>query len=130
MTRRPLIAALFLLLACGGDSSTTPTGPTPGFTFSLSPSTLTIVIGESGDYTVTVARTDGFTGPVSVAIDNPPSGVSVTPTTIEAGSTTGTLTLTTISGSSPGVFVLTVRASGPGVATKSTDANLVTRIIP
>ncbi len=131
MTFRPLlIGALSLVLACGGDDGgNTPTGPTPDFTFSVAPATLTIVVGESGDYTVSVTRTGGFTGRVSVSIPQLPSGVTAATLSIEEGQTSGSLTIDVAPSSVPGVFELTVRASASGVGQKATDATLVTRIV-
>ncbi len=127
---RLLPALLLAVLACGGDDGPAgPTEPTPNYNLAVTPATLTIVIGERGAYTVTVTRTGGFAGAVSVRIDELPDGVTVTPLTIDAGQTTGTLEVATSAQSRPGVFTLTVRSSATGLAPKTTDTTLVTRIV-
>ena len=131
-TRTRWSAALLVLLsACGGgdESPGTPTGPTPDFALSISPATLTIVIGESGDLVVTVARSGGFTGAVSVTVDGLPAGVRSAELTIEEGQTSGALTLSATSSSQPGVWTLTVRGSASAVGVRSREAGLVTRVV-
>ena len=130
MKRTLWLSALLLTAACGGDSTTNdPTGPAPDFNFSVSPATLTVVIGEEGEFEVALTRSGGFSGSVTVTADNLPRGVTSAPTTLLAGETHGTMTLTVGVTGEPGVFALTIRASAQGLSQKSTDAILVTRIV-
>jgi len=130
-TLRWSASLLILLWACGGGDQGpgTPTGPTPDFALSISPSTLTIVIGESGDLLVTVARSGGFTGAVSITVDGLPAGVRGNSLSIGEGQTSVAITLTATATSQPGVWALTVRGSAAAVGQKSTEATLVTRIV-
>jgi hypothetical protein len=78
----------------------------PNFTLSASPASLTVVQGNSGNSTVTVTPSGGFTGSVTLSNSALPSGVTATfgtnPTTstsvvtftASASATTGTSTIT------------------------------------
>lgn len=70
---------------------------------------------------VTIDRTGGFTGAVNLSVENLPSNVtgSFSPSTIQAGSTTSTLTLTSNALTALGTFTVTIRAGGTGVADKT-----------
>ena len=127
---KPSIAllALVMLSACGGDSG--PSAPAgPDFGLAVSPATLTIVIGESDEYEITLTRLGGFAGDVTVTVVNLPRGVTFIPVTIPSGATVGTATVAVASSSEPGVFTLTVRGTAPGLTARSTDTVLVTRIV-
>lgn len=122
---------LILSTACGGSDggSGPPTGPTPDFALSVAPETLTIVIGERGDLLITITRSGGFTGAVSVSVDGLPSGVQGASLTIEEGLTSGAILVSVSHSADPGVWALTVRASAPSVGNKSREATLVTHIV-
>ncbi len=79
---------------------------TPGFTLSVSPSSLTITQGSNGTSTITVTDLGGFSGSVTLAASglpsgvtaafgtNPTSGTSVLTLTASATAATGTSTVT------------------------------------
>src|SRR5208282_2175595 len=56
-------------------SITTSAPPTPNFTLSASPGSLTIVQGNGGSSTITITPQNGFTGSVSLSAAGLPSGV-------------------------------------------------------
>jgi hypothetical protein len=58
--------------------------PRPDFALRVVPSSLTVPINGTGSVTVYVDRRDGFTGPVKLALANPPAGFSAQPATIPA----------------------------------------------
>jgi len=77
----------------GGDGTTTPTpDPTPtmppavqgSFTAALDKATDSIRLNETKSYTLTLTPANGLTGGVTLALDNPPVGVSAkfTPATV------------------------------------------------
>ena len=73
--------------------------PSQGFTISSSPSALTIAQGSSGTDTITVTDSGGFTGSVTLAASNLPSGVTAT---FATNPTTGASALTlAVSASAP-----------------------------
>jgi len=88
-----------------------PATPTPNFSLSASPASLTVTQGTSGSSTITVTPSGGFTGSVTLSTSTLPSGVTATfgtnPTTSSSSvtftasstATTGT-TSVTITGTS------------------------------
>lgn len=113
--RRMLYVAWFLFLSListlGAAAQT--------FTISASPSTLTI---HPGDLNVPVTITVGsstYTGPINVTLTNLPSGITVSPLTLTAGST-GTLQLSAALNADQEAFP----ANSPG--NPNTKANTVT----
>ena len=92
--------------------------PSPGFTLSLNPTSLTVQQGSNGTTTLTITPQNGFTGTVSLSLeyagtaagtgslslvngnDNPVSGISLSPTSVS------------VTGSSPVTQDLTVSVAG------------------
>jgi hypothetical protein len=77
--------------------SPTPT-PAPGLTLAASPSALTITRGQSGNVSVNVSPTGGFTGTVALACSNLPAGVTCafSPASVDGSSATSSaLTIAT-----------------------------------
>ncbi len=76
-------------------------GSTPDFAISATPSSASVLVGNSATYTVTITPTNGFTDTVTLSASGLPTGAtaSFNPATI-SGSGTSTLTVTT-SGSTP-----------------------------
>jgi len=66
-----LAALVFALTACGGPS--TPPGD---FSLTLDKGSISIVKGSSGDISITVNKTGGFTDAVSFSVSNLPGGVT------------------------------------------------------
>jgi hypothetical protein len=123
---RVLAAALLATAAaCGGDGG--GTDPDPAITVAVGPATASVIQGASATVPVTITRSGGFAGPVSLTLTGAPEGVTGTfdPTPIPAGATASTLTLTVAAGVEPGDYPLTVRATGDGVDDK-TDALALT----
>jgi kumamolisin len=114
--------------------------PTPSFSLSASPSTVTIAQGANGTSTITVTDQGGFSGAVTLAASGLPSGVtasfspnpasttSVLTLSASATAATGTVTVT-IEGTSGSLTAtttvsLTVTASGGGGAVTLTPTSL------
>lgn len=85
-------------------------GQTSGFTLSISPSSLTVLQGDNGAYTVTLTRNAGFTDPVALAVSGVPSGTtaSFNPVTISGATSSSTLTVAAASNAATGLSSLTV----------------------
>jgi subtilisin family serine protease len=97
---------------------------TQNFTLSASPSSRTISRGARTTYTVTITRSGGFTGSVSLAIGGLPAGATGTfsPNPATAGSST--LTVTTTGSTPAGSFPLTITGTGAGL-TRTAPVTLV-----
>jgi hypothetical protein len=125
-------AATFLSGCGGGDSDPTNPGggnPTPSISINLSGTSLNITAGSSGQITVSVTRSGGFTGAVTVAADVP-TGVTATPVTVPAGSTSGVLTFQVAGTAAAGTVTATVRATGQGVQQVTAPVSLVIAAAP
>ena len=128
LTRRTaaLILAALSLTACGGDGGTDPDpgGGTPAITVATSASSLALEQGASGTVNVSIARSGGFTGPVTLAIEGAPTGVTATAAPNPVTSDAATLTIATTGSAPVGSHALTVRATGAGVAAKTAPLTL------
>ena len=91
----------------------------PNFTLSASPSTINLTPGGSGETTITVTPTNGFTGAVNLTVTaiGAPSGVTASlsqPSITGAGS--ATLSVTTTSATPGGNLLVTVTGSSEGIS--------------
>jgi hypothetical protein len=117
--------------ACGGTPSTclsvTPAGTvTPDFTISASPSSVSVVQGNSGNSTISTTALNGFNSAISLSSSGAPAGVTVSfsPTSIAAPGT-GSSTMTMAVGASVAVGTYTITVTGTGGAlTHTTTVNL------
>ena len=78
---RPVVALLAVsaLASCGGDKSSTPTGPAADFTVDASIGSTVQAGGAPASLSVTVKGTGGFVGLVTVNIAGVPDAASVQP---------------------------------------------------
>jgi hypothetical protein len=117
--------------ACGGTpsicQSVTPGGTaTPDFTISASPSTVSVVVGNSGSSTISTSALNGFNSAISLSASGQPAGVTVSlsPTSIAApGTGSSTMTLAVASTTALGTYTITVTGTGGGI-THSTTVTL------
>ncbi|MCC6245450.1 MAG: hypothetical protein IT353_21630 [Gemmatimonadaceae bacterium] len=103
--------------------------PVPAITVAASPGALSLVAGTGGTSTLTLTRTN-FTGDVAFTLQSPPAGISASfapPTTSAASSVVSISVATTVA---PGVYPLTVLASGTGVEPKSVALTLTVTAPP
>ncbi len=93
----------------------------PGLTVSLGAPTVSVAAGANATNSVSITRIGGFTGDVTLALENAPAGVTGTfaPATIGAAASTSTLTLTLAANTAVGSYTLTVRAIGTGVTAQT-----------
>ncbi|MBU6410814.1 MAG: DUF1349 domain-containing protein, partial [Verrucomicrobia bacterium] len=118
----------------------TITAPGPDFSLSASPSSLTVAQGTNGTSAITINPIAGFNGTVSLSASGLPSGVTVSfnPSSATNGSTltlsasgtaaagTSIITITGTSGSltNSTSISLTIAASGGGLPSGWTDADI------
>lgn len=111
-----IIAVLVTLGGCGGGVSNTGGGgiqpPTGSFSLSLSSPTLNISAATSGSVTVSVIGSNGFNSTVTLIPSNPPTGVTVSPTSarITAGQSQQ-FTFTAVSYASPSDSSISIMGS-------------------
>ncbi|MGI0087311.1 MAG: fibronectin type III domain-containing protein [Nitrosotalea sp.] len=101
--------------------------PTPDFTISSSPSSLTINPGSSGSTTVTISQLNGFTDTVSLTASSG-LGTSLTPTTISGGAGTSQLSITVPANTAGGTYQVTV--TGTDTSSSLSHSTTVTVTVP
>lgn len=84
------------------------TPPTPDFSVSASPSSLSFVTGGTGSFTVAVAPTGGFNGTVTLTPSSTPAGLTVTPASATSAAPGYPSATFTVSGSTAGTYTVTV----------------------
>jgi len=95
------------------------------FTLAVSPASQTVVPGAATNYTVTVAVSNSFSGPVALGISGLPPlvGAAFSPSSVTGGGSS-TLTLTASNGISSGTYNLTAIGAS-GVLTNTAGLTLV-----
>ncbi len=101
--------------------------PVAGFSLSASPSSLTVLQGNSGSSTITSTATGGFNTAVALTASGQPSGVTVgfSPTSI-TGTGTSTMNITVASTTTPGTYPITVTGTAGSTVHTTTVALTVT----
>jgi uncharacterized membrane protein len=105
---------------------TVTSGASPDFTISASPTSASVVQGNSGSTTITTAISGGFSSAVALSATGQPSGVTVsfTPASIPSpGSGTSSMTMAVASTTATGTYPITVAGSGGG-STHTTTVTL------
>jgi kumamolisin len=109
-----------LIGALAGSSSS----PTPSYSLSASPGSISLVRGNSGSSTITSTVSGGFSGTVSLAASGAPAGVTVSfnPASISGGGSS-TMSITTASTVATGTYTITVSGTSGGT-TKTASVSL------
>ncbi|HEX2550873.1 MAG TPA: hypothetical protein VHK64_04705, partial [Nocardioidaceae bacterium] len=124
--------------ACGGTPSTclsvVPAGTvTPDFSISASPTSVSVVQGNSGSSTISTAALNGFNSAISLSATGAPAGVtlSLSPTSIAApGTGSSTLTMAVASSTAVGTYTITVTGTGGSLTHTTTVSLTVTTTNP
>jgi hypothetical protein len=103
--------------------------PTPDFSLSVSPSSQSVVQGGATGYTVTITRTGGFSGPVSLSVGGQPSGTGITFNPNPATASSASLTVTTTASTPAGTSALTITGTS-GSLTRTAGASLIVTVAP
>ncbi len=111
-------------------SLTVTASTTPDYSLTAAPASLSIVPGATGTSAVTITRTSGFAGNVTLALEGAPAGVSgvFAPNPATAG--TSTLTITTTAAAVAGTYNLTIRGTASGQADRTTAVSLTVAPTP
>lgn len=88
--------------------------------------TATITQGATASIPISFTRVGAFTGAVTVDVEDLPAGVTatVTPATIGAGQTVGTITLTATNAATVGTSDITIRGTGTGIEDATQEIEL------
>jgi endoglucanase len=100
-----------------------PGPPTPDFALSASPASLSVNRGASGTSTITITRSGGFTGGVTLSASGLPTGVTASFSPNPATGNSSVLTLSASTTATLGVATVTVTGTGGGL-TRSTPISL------
>jgi len=106
-----------------------PTSQTPAFTIAASPTSVSVVVGNSGSSTITTTVSGGFDSAVALTASGQPTGVTVSfsPASIAApGSGSSGATLAVASTTTPGTYTVTVTGTGGGLTHTATITLTVT----
>lgn len=106
--------------------------PTPDFTISASPASVSIAQSGNGSSTITTAVSGGFNNSISLSATGQPSGVTVSfsPNPIAApGSGSSTMSITVGSTVAVGTYPITITGTG-GTTTHTTTVNLTVTTVP
>jgi hypothetical protein len=126
-----LAFAFSAIVACGGGGGdgggVTPPPPTPGLSVSAGASSTTVIPGANASTTITIARSGGYTGAVTLSVSGQPSTVTATvnPSTLASGVTTATVQWTAVASAALASHTITIRATGSGVTEASATTELV-----
>lgn len=101
---------------------------TGNFSLSITPASQTVTAGDATSYTVTIARSGGFTGAVNLAASSVPAGPTATFTPNNTTGSTSTMNVST-SGSPTGTFTLTVTGTN-GNASRTATTSLTINPAP
>ena len=125
--RGALLAAVApMLLSCGDDE---PTGSTGSFTIALSSATASLPQTASTFVTVTLTRSGGFSGPVTLTISGSPTGVSATmdPAVLSGNTAESRIDLTASASAALGTSTVTITGtSGARQASATFALSVVT----
>ena len=112
-----------LISALTGGSTT----QTPSFTISASPSSVSVVQGNSGSSTISTSVSGGFSSSVALTASGAPSGVTVgfSPSSI-TGAGSSTATFTVASGTATGTYSITITGTSGSLSQTTTVSLTVT----
>ena len=114
-----LVAAM-MVAACSGNDVVEPV---PAIEIGLSPGALSVTQDASNTVNLSLTRSGGFTGDVSIVIDKLPTGIlsTVAPPSLDPAVSSAVITLRAGTIATPGTYNLTVRATGSGVIAATAD---------
>jgi hypothetical protein len=102
---------------------------TADFSLSASPASQSVVAGTNTSYSVTITPTNGFNAAVSLSVGGLPSGANGTFSPNNQVMTSSTLSVTTITGTTPGSYPLTITGTS-GTLTHTTSVTFTVTAPP
>lgn len=110
--------------------ATAPIQPSPNFTLSAAPNSVTVARGAKGTSTISTTVSGGFSSAVALSASGQPRGVTVSfsPASIAApGAGASTMTMAVASNTSTGTYTITVTGKGGGITQTATVVLTVSR---
>ena len=117
------------LSACDDDNGPSSNG---SIAIAVDPASLDISPGNTGTSDFTVTRTAPFTTGVTLAASGAPASfdITLTPSLLAAGETTGTITVLVGAEATPGNYPITLTATGNGITAVSTTLTVIVTEVP
>jgi len=109
-----------------------PSSTTPAFTLAASPTSVSVVVGNTGTSNITTTVSGGFDSAVALSASGQPTGVTVSfsPTSIAApGSGSSTVSFVVASTTTPGTYPITITGTGESI-THTASVSLVVTSAP
>lgn len=100
------------------------------FEITVSPTALSLDQGAAGTVTVSIDRSGGYTGPVTLAVENVPAGVDAQLSETVVAGDEATLQVSVGAGAATGGFSLAIRASGQGTPERTSSLDLTVTSAP
>lgn len=100
--------------------------PTPDFSLSASPSSQTVVQGDSTSYTVNITRSGGFDILVTLNASGLPSGASASFSPNPADANSSTMAITTSTSTPTGSFTVTIAGTNGTLTHTTTVSEIIT----
>jgi len=118
-----LLLVCVIISACS-DTPTAPKPPNPSVTLSISMSSLALAQGDAGSIDLTIARSGGFTGPVTLEVTGAPADVAVDIGANPVAGTHARLGFAVGDAAAPGSYPLTLKGTGDGIPAKAVALEL------
>ena len=99
----------------------------PNYTLTMSPTSLTVAAGASGNAAVNISRTN-FTGGVTLSLQNPPAGITGSFSPSPSTTNSADLVLSVAANVAPANYPLTIQGSATGISSRSVVLQLT--VIP
>ena len=120
-----VVAGLAVTAGCGD-----PSGPAADYTISPNPTSASVAQGGNTTVQVTLARSGGFAGNVTLSLEAAPTGVAGTFSPMAATGNTSTLTITVGASVAAGTYPLTVKGTASGVSDRTASFSLTVTVAP
>ena len=129
--RTALAVAPFVLLSCDDDDDG-PSGNTGTFQIAVSPTAASVEAGGTNFVTVTLTRSGGFSGVVTLSTSGLPTGVTGTidPPTLSGNTVASQIDFVAAATAVPGTATVTINATSPGATAASATVALTVTPAP
>ena len=117
------LAAAVLVAACSGNDGSEPT---PAIEIGLSSGTISVTQGTTNTVNLSLTRSGGFSSEVAIVIEGLPFGTlwTVAPPSLDPAVSSAVITLRAGTVATPGVYNVTVRATGTGVVAATANLSI------